>query len=179
MQYIIRNKINISIIFILILFYSVHYFIPKYIIEPNHFITLLYRSIKSENINHKICKDSNFRFINSEGMQLSGKFQRGGNYKKTKGTIILIHGIRGNRCYYDGLSQTLNKNGYNTLALDLRGHGDSEGTICTFGAKEKSDIVSAIDHLKEQYNISDMIGIWGQSLGGSVALQALAIDNRL
>lgn len=179
MQYIIKNKIKISITIILLIFYSVHYIIPKYIIEPNHFITLLYRNIKQSNVNLKICNNSNFKFINSEGMQLNGKFQRGVNIKETKGTIILIHGIRGTRCFYDSLAKILNKKGYNTLALDLRGHGESEGTVCTFGAKEKYDIVNAIDQLIEQYNISNKIGIWGQSLGGSVALQALAIDSRL
>ena len=63
--------------------------------------------------------------------------------------------------------------------LNLRGHGESRGTYCTFGYKEKYDIVSVIDEIMLDKRLSKNIGIWGQSLGGAIALQTMAIDKRI
>jgi len=60
----------------------------------------------------------------------------------------------------------------------LRAHGDSQGKYCTFGVKERKDVSSTIDKLVE-LGLDENIGIWGLSLGGAVALQALANDKRL
>jgi len=98
---------------------------------------------------------------------------------KVKGTIILLHGIRSKKESYVYLSKRLAKLGFNSVALDLRAHGQSEGTHCTFGVKEKKDIVSLIDYLNQSEKIKNNIGIWGRSLGGAVALQSMAIDKRL
>ena len=76
------------------------------------------------------------------------------------------------------LSTFLSKNGYNSVALDLRAHGESEGQFCTFGVKEIKDVKALMDYLIKNEDIED-IGIWGQSLGGAVALQALGYDNRI
>jgi pimeloyl-ACP methyl ester carboxylesterase len=100
-----------------------------------------------------------------------------------KGTIILVHGIRGRKEYFIGLSQLLAERGYNAVLMDLRAHGQSEGRYCTFGVKEKWDIKELVDELKELEQETNSkvgtIGIWGQSLGGAVALQAMSIDSRI
>lgn len=72
----------------------------------------------------------------------------------------------------------LNRQGYNTLALDLRAHGDSEGEYCTYGYYEKYDVQRALDYLLTK-GVDSNIGVWGQSLGGAIALQTLAIEPRL
>jgi pimeloyl-ACP methyl ester carboxylesterase len=98
--------------------------------------------------------------------------------KETKGTIVLLHGIRSNKESFFHTSTYLAQHGYNAVAMDLRGHGESEGTYCTFGVKEKLDVSCLIDALEDK-GINKNIGIWGQSLGGSVALQAMAHDKRI
>ncbi len=98
---------------------------------------------------------------------------------KTKGTIVLIHGLRRSKEIFIPVSRILSRNGYNSLLVDLRGHGESEGKYCTFGYYEKNDIVTLIDTLQSRRYINKNIGIWGQSLGGAVAIQVLQIDERV
>lgn len=95
-----------------------------------------------------------------------------------KGTILLLHGIRSNKEAYLSLANKLSSRGYNSIAIDSRGHGESDGDYCTFGVKERKDISCILDSIihKEQLN---NIGIWGQSLGGAIALQAMASDKRI
>jgi alpha-beta hydrolase superfamily lysophospholipase len=96
-----------------------------------------------------------------------------------KGTIILLHGIRSNKESFIGLNTKLSKLGFNSLALDSRAHGQSSGTHCTFGVKEKKDISELISTLSEKEGITENIGVWGQSLGGAIGLQALENDKRI
>lgn len=60
----------------------------------------------------------------------------------------------------------------------MRAHGESQGTYCTFGVKERKYVSSVIDKLAA-LRIDKNIGVWGLSLGGAVALQSLALDKRL
>jgi len=77
------------------------------------------------------------------------------------------------------MSKKLNAEGFNTVALDLRAHGQSGGQFCTFGVKEKRDVSALIDYLDSEENIDLNIGLWGQSLGGAIGIQALSTDKRL
>ena len=96
----------------------------------------------------------------------------------SKGTVVLLHGIRsGKECFLE-IQELLAKNGYNSLAIDLRAHGESEGKYCTFGEKEKNDVKIFVDYLLKM-NGSQSIGMWAHSLGGAIALQCLANDERI
>lgn len=171
-------KIKISIIILILSLLFFHFYAPKFIIEVKNPIFLLIQNLRnnsqSENQNNHYL---NSVFTTTDGFKIHGSF----SFSKTpqKGTLILVHGIRGNRSYFEEVIHLLNSNGYNIYCLDLRGHGQSEGEYCTFGVKEKNDIKEAIDHLQATYSINDHIGIWGQSLGGSVALQTMAIDSKI
>ena len=57
---------------------------------------------------------------------------------------------------------------YNLLLFDFRYLGESEGRYTGAGAKEKNDLLAAIDFLKNR-GINE-VGVWGFSLGGAVAL---------
>lgn len=96
----------------------------------------------------------------------------------TTATILMVHGIRAYKEHFIKKSPDLAAKGYNIVLVDLRAHGDSEGKFCTFGIKEKYDIKALVDVIISKYKCEN-IGIWGQSLGGAVALQSLAFDKRL
>lgn len=96
-----------------------------------------------------------------------------------KGTIILLHGIRSNKESFIELSNKLSKLGFNSVALDSRAHGQSNGTHCTFGVKEKKDISELVSILSKKEGITENIGVWGQSLGGAIGLQSLGNDKRI
>lgn len=94
------------------------------------------------------------------------------------GAMILVHGI--GSCKEDmlGLADMLSYSGIVSYVFDLRAHGQSGGAYCTYGFYEKEDIKAIVSSV-----ITDdpelRIGIWGNSLGGAIALQALAIDPRI
>ncbi|MBC8756735.1 alpha/beta hydrolase [Kordia sp. YSTF-M3] len=69
-------------------------------------------------------------------------------------------------------------NGIASVLFDGRAHGESGGKYCTYGFHEKQDIIAIVDELKKR-NSSLPIGIWGNSLGGAIAIQALEIEKRI
>lgn len=100
------------------------------------------------------------------------------NSISAKTVIIFIHGIGGCKEHFLNLSKNLVEIGIESILIDSRAHGKSEGQFCTYGYKEKDDISSVIDFIKDK-NDSIRIGIWGNSMGGAIAIQALENDNRI
>jgi alpha-beta hydrolase superfamily lysophospholipase len=152
------------------LFSIVHFGLPRLIVDTQA-TQLIAKHKSSLNNNRQYA-----RFEGAQGDTLAAFFSKATS--KEQGTIILLHGIRGYKEYFSELATRLNGKGYNTLALDLRAHGDSDGKYCTYGFYEKYDVQKAVDFLITQ-GVDSNIGVWGQSLGGAIALQALAIEPRL
>jgi uncharacterized protein len=99
-------------------------------------------------------------------------------HKKPLGTVIQLHGIGGCKESYIPFAGFLAQHGYNVLIYDQRAHGDSDGQYCTFGQYEKLDVSKFVDTLKKRFPKLP-VGVYGASLGGAVALQALAYDKRI
>lgn len=156
---------------IIVSFITIHFLLPKLIVDTK---STQQHSVEKPQLhpNTKLVTFRGYGNIEIEGIY-------GETPKNAKGTIILLHGIRGYKEYFTNLATQLNDSGYNTLALDLRAHGSSGGDYCTYGYHEKKDIAAAIDFLLSQPQADSTIGVWGQSLGGAIALQSLAYDNRL
>jgi uncharacterized protein len=95
-----------------------------------------------------------------------------------KATIICVHGISNCKETFLTYAKQLHDLGCNVVLVDLRAHGKSGGKYCTFGYYEKYDLQKVIDYALSKSPLKN-IGIQGHSLGGSVALQTLALDNRL
>lgn len=93
-------------------------------------------------------------------------------------TVILLHGISGCKEHFLPTAENMTARGLNVVLLDLRAHGESEGEYCTFGFFEKHDVSALVDTLLAR-DSTQRIGILGNSLGGAIALQALAADKRL
>lgn len=179
-----RKKINrILLVLTLLGFLFFHFYAPRFITEiKNPFIEVL------RNKNNIIKSHTSFDNNELDGRYLNFKsfddvelvsYLTYSNLAVVKGTIILLHGIRSNKESYAKLAKKLANLGYNTIALDSRAHGESDGFHCTFGVKEKNDISELISVLKTQENITNNIGVWGKSLGGAIALQAIGNDERI
>ncbi len=98
---------------------------------------------------------------------------------KNSSTIIILHGYSSSRWGLKKVIALIGKAGYNILVFDFRGHGESKGT-CTLGLLEVLDLVSAINWLKENKpNSARKIGVIGYSMGGAVAIMALARECRI
>lgn len=96
----------------------------------------------------------------------------------TKANLIMLHGVGSCKEVYLGSVAELAKTGYNVLLWDQRAHGKSGGKYLTYGYYEKEDVSLAIDWL-EAKSPGLPTGIYGNSMGGAVAIQSLAHDARL
>lgn len=87
------------------------------------------------------------------------------------GTVLLFHGHGGNKSGVLKEAESFKKMGYNTLLLDFRAHGNSEGNTCTIGYDEAEDVKLAYDYIngKGEKNIV----LWGISMGASTITKAV------
>lgn len=86
-------------------------------------------------------------------------------------SVILLPGIYGNRTSMETRAHLYLEQGYNVLMPDLRGTGESEGDIITFGWHESRDLMAAYYFLQEQGQ--DSIGVHGISLGAATVAYSL------
>jgi alpha-beta hydrolase superfamily lysophospholipase len=174
----ILKKITLILLVLGLIF--LHFYIPRFITEIKNPVIEIIRSkslSKSEttplNKNQEILTFRSFDNTKLTSLVTYSKLDT------SYGTIILLHGIRSNKESFNRLSGKLSQIGYNCVAIDSRAHGQSGGQFCTFGVKEKLDISRLIDTLIQTGKFDDQIGVWGQSLGGAIGLQAISIDKRI
>lgn len=93
----------------------------------------------------------------------------------SKTTVLMVHSHGRNRLEFDEetfkLIQRFNNIGLNVLTIDLRGSGNSAGSISTFGRNETTDVLTAIKYLKQQE--TEKIILMGFSTGASSCLSAI------
>lgn len=99
------------------------------------------------------------------------------NTDTTLATVVLLHGISACKEVDFERAKLLADLGYASVLLDLRAHGESGGDYCTFGYHEKNDLRAVADTLDARFPKRPM-AVWGASLGGAIALQAMAADPR-
>ena len=87
------------------------------------------------------------------------------------GTIIFSHGVWANHLEMESRAKEMWERGFSVFLFDYRACGESEGTTTTLGAKEIYDLLGAVDYLLA-HNRSLAIGVWGNSMGGAVAIMA-------
>ena len=153
----------------------VYVYVPNFVVETKNPIIDLAQVTFNNKTKKTAQNQSSLVFKISDGFNLTANLYL---INHPKATVILLHGIRSSKEKWDKEAHWLNTLGFNAVALDLRAHGVSQGTYCTFGYKEKEDISDLINAL---YNtgINTPIGIWGHSLGAAITLQTLATDKRV
>lgn len=90
---------------------------------------------------------------------------------KAKGTVCLFHGHGGTKSGVFKESEEFRKMGYNTMLVDFRAHGSSDGNSCTIGYDETEDIKLVYDHIKNKGEKN--IVLWGISMGASTITKAI------
>jgi uncharacterized protein len=83
--------------------------------------------------------------------------------------VLLLHGVGASRQATAGNAAWLASLGYATLAIDFRGHGQSDVEPRTFGLREALDARAAFYWLKRRQNNAS-VAIIGISLGGAASL---------
>jgi fermentation-respiration switch protein FrsA (DUF1100 family) len=108
----------------------------------------------------------------ASGASLSGWHIR---VRESKGVVVLLHGLRGSRTSMLDRARWLHKEGYSSVLIDFRAHGESTGNIITGGYLEKEDVVSAVEFARRRHP-SESIGVIGVSLGGASAVLGSPLD---
>ncbi len=99
-----------------------------------------------------------------------------------RGTVVLFHGVSSCKEATLPLAGRFGAAGFRCLTYDGRGHGDSGGRWCSYGYHEKRDFSRWLDFLETRLAAGGgpgPVAVWGTSLGGAVALQAMAADRRV
>ena len=64
------------------------------------------------------------------------------------------------------------KQGYNTLLVDQRAHGESAGMTITFGVKERLDVLAWVNYAVDRFGKDTKIFLSGISMGAATVLMA-------
>jgi pimeloyl-ACP methyl ester carboxylesterase len=95
-------------------------------------------------------------------LMVSVLFAQSSRMKKTKNTIVLVHGAYGAASNFDNVVPGLQNLGYKVITLDLPGHGDDKTDLANISLEGYRDKV--IQSIGQEKNII----LVGHSLGGAV-----------
>lgn len=109
-----------------------------------------------------------------DGHTIPGDYIYTGNADgKDWNTVILVHGLGGNRYSNYPLAEYFLEKGYNVITYDQRSSGENTAQYTTFGYWEKYDARDMVDFAVANAP-GKQIGFWGTSFGGATVGLALA-----
>jgi fermentation-respiration switch protein FrsA (DUF1100 family) len=108
--------------------------------------------------------------ISHDGKKLVGYYYE---YSKNAPIEILFHGYQGDgeRDLSGGIDRCF-RIGRSAIIVDQRAHGESEGSVCTFGIKERLDCLAWVDHLIKRFGDDVKIILTGVSMGAATVMMA-------
>ncbi|QDQ42233.1 alpha/beta hydrolase [Methylacidiphilum kamchatkense] len=126
----------------------------------------------SPNLNPELIglKYQNWKILSKDNIGLAAWFIPPPSSSPKKSPIIVIHGLGANKEFMMSYIQLAHTLEFPVLAIDLRGHGESDPAVVTLGLKESMDIESWIEELEKKGYSSPIL--WGTSLGAVTALLA-------
>lgn len=94
--------------------------------------------------------------------------------EKPKAIIIYLSGIRQpSVTYFYGHAKWMQREGYASFLLEVRGHGNSSGDKVCLGYEEVADVKAVVEYIKQQACYQGVpIVIHGVSMGGAVAINS-------
>lgn len=89
----------------------------------------------------------------------------------SRGAIIIAHGIDHTRQVMLPRAAFLVRGGYDTLLIDLRGHGESGGSLSSPGLLEARDVLGALRYIRSR-GYTEPVAVLGVSYGAVACLIA-------
>jgi len=133
-----------------------------------------YDQIKKWTDDMRSAEHKNVSIRSYDGLKLVGKY-----YENKKGAPIeiMFHGYRSTDEHdLCGGVYRCKRLGFNTLIVEQRACGNSEGHVITFGAKESRDCLSWIDFVINNIDREAKIIITGISMGAATVMTAASMD---
>ena len=121
---------------------------------------------------NKVLADSTFENVyltTSDNIKLQGWYMKPAGI--AKGTVILFHGHGNKKSSVLEEAAGFRQMGYNTMLLDFRAHGNSEGNTSSIGYYETEDVKLAYDFIKNKGEKN--IILWGISMGAAAVSKAM------
>lgn len=114
-------------------------------------------------------------FASADSTRLVGWFIPATTPQPARGTVVHMHGNAQNMSAHWAYAEWLPTAGYNLFVFDYRGYGDSHGRPEPEGMFH--DAVAALDYVRSRPDIDpDALYVFGQSLGGMLAIAATAAN---
>ncbi|WP_440118760.1 alpha/beta hydrolase [Paenibacillus sp. QZ-Y1] len=111
------------------------------------------------------------RIESYDGLKLYGTWLSSDSQSQSQRTVILAHGYSGKGREMAGFARFYaEKQGYNVLMPDDRGHGQSEGNIIGFGWLDRKDYVQWVHWVLGKVGTETEIILHGISMGGATVL---------
>ncbi len=109
-----------------------------------------------------------------DGVRIAADYYKGGE----KG-IILLHMLGLDKSSWESLPESLNKQGYSVIAIDFRGHGDSELNYETFTDNGWKNLIKDVKAAASELKSSKVkeIHIIGASIGANAAINYAIEDD--
>ncbi|MBW2461142.1 MAG: alpha/beta fold hydrolase [Deltaproteobacteria bacterium] len=118
-----------------------------------------------------VADESEVAFESSDAYTLRGTFSPGQEGSVGAVGVVLVHGIADGRDRFVPWARRLGAAGMHSLRFDLRAHGQSDGAVCTYGQRERHDIIAAVRWMHRQPGVSNVVVV-GSSMGGGAVLAA-------
>lgn len=96
-----------------------------------------------------------------------------------RATVLILHGIHDSKASQLPTARRLAARGYRSIAVDLRGHGESTGRFLTYGVEDAPDLSALIDQLETEHLVAGPLGVLGTSYGAATAIQLGGRDARV
>lgn len=121
-----------------------------------------------------VCRYETVEFKSNDGLTLRGWYLPADQPSPT--TLVIIHGLGSNSGDMLAGSVFLRNHGrWNLFYFDFRGHGLSDGVRTSLGPLELDDFEAALAFIKKAHpEATQRLGVYGHSLGASVAIVAAA-----
>lgn len=95
------------------------------------------------------------------------------NVESPKAIVIFLSGIHNpSVTSFFGHAKMLKENGYGSILLEMRAHGESEGDVISLGYKEYLDTKAVVGYIEDKQQDIPIV-VYGLSMGGATAINSI------
>ena len=108
-----------------------------------------------------------------DGLKLSGRYYQ---VRDEAPFVLQVHGYKGTAVRdFCGGNKFAREEGYNSIVIDHRAHGESEGKTIAFGIQERYDVLCWVEYILQRFGKDTPVYIYGISMGAATALLAASL----